>query len=82
MTEEQGRHRRFIEKVLVLYRSNQSMAGTLGGIALGALGMYFGYDLLMHDKNLAGFAAMFVPIGALIWAFRRTTEAKSTKPGK
>lgn len=59
MAEGQARHRQWIEKVAVSARSFSAPLGALFGTALGALGMYFGYNLLMADKSIAGSAYCF-----------------------
>ena len=80
MAEKQGDHRRHIEKVAVWGRTLGSNVGTFGGIAIALVAMYFGYDLLMHDKDAAGLAAFFGPLAVLVWAYRRESKPTPQEP--
>ena len=79
MAEGQAKHRQWIEKVAVSARSLSAPIGAILGSALGGLGMYLGYKLLMTDKSVAGFAVLLSGIGPLIWAYRRSTKAPPKK---
>ena len=78
MAERQGEHRRHIEKVVVWGRTVGSNLGTVGAIVVALAAMYFGYNLVMHDKAVEGFVAFFGPLATLVWAYRRATS--STPP--
>lgn len=76
MAEQQARHRRFLEKMLVIGRTFSQLLGALAGALIGGGAVYAGYLLLMADKNLAGFGIIVAGIGPIVWAFRRTTSTK------
>src|SRR3989344_892375 len=65
LAEHQSGHRRFIEKIVVLFDSLKALAGLIGGLAIVGGGMWAGVYLLMHDKALGGFVALIVPLGTV-----------------
>ena len=69
LAENQNKHRRFIEKVVVLFDSVRSMAGLLGALGIVGGGMYSGVYLIMNDKPIEGYVAMLVPLGTVAAAF-------------
>ncbi len=42
------------------------IAGQIGALALSCLALYFGYDLLTHDKSVAGYAFFIGAVAALV----------------
>lgn len=69
MAERQSGHRQWMEKGYLLLNSVVQFAGVLAGTAAILGGMYFGYELLMHDKGIEGFTAMITPLGAVCATF-------------
>lgn len=76
MAENQAAHRQWIEKWAVVPRALSQPIGALIGGALVLLALYFGYALLMADKDVSGFGVIFSGLAPLIWAFRRATKGR------
>src|SRR4051812_5976851 len=55
LAENQNKHRRFIEKVVVIFDALKSTAGLIGALAIVGGGMYAGVYLIMNNKPTAGF---------------------------
>lgn len=80
MAEGQSKHRKFIEKVVVICDGVQALLGTLfaGCIALAGIGA--GTFLILQDKPITGFATILVPLGTIAGAFvyqKRSKEESS-----
>ncbi len=65
MAEKQGGHRRFMEKVSMFVHGFTQIGGVLAGGAAVLLGLYYGHDLAMHDKNVQAWVASLGPIAAV-----------------
>lgn len=69
MAEKQAEHRQIIEKKFLTVQSATQIIGALFAGIVMLLGMYLGYDMIMHDKKVEGYAAMLTPLGTIALAF-------------
>ena len=69
LAENQNSHRRFIEKIVIIFDSLKSLAGLVGGLTIVGAGMWAGVYLIMHDKSTGGFVALLAPLGVVASAF-------------
>jgi uncharacterized membrane protein len=69
MAEKQGSHRRSIETVVITFDSLKSLGGLIGALIIVVIAMFIGLYLIMHDKPIAGFAAMLTPLAVVAGAF-------------
>jgi uncharacterized membrane protein len=78
MAEKQGSHRRSIETVVITFDSLKSLGGLIGALIIVVIAMFIGLYLIMHDKPIAGFAAMLTPLavvaGAFIYVYYRISK--------
>ena len=82
MAETQGGHRRWMEKVFLLLGGVSQVGGVVIGGAVILAGMYFGHDLLMHDKDIQGFATMLTPLGIVGATFFGARHSQRREKGR
>ncbi len=58
-----------MEKAYMILGGISQIGGVVVAGALILAGMYYGHDLLVHDKSLEGFTAMLAPLGVVGTAF-------------
>ncbi|MDI9454397.1 MAG: DUF2335 domain-containing protein [Spirochaetota bacterium] len=67
--EKQVDHRIEIEKQVITSDIKKSYFGQIAAFIISILSITGGIWLTMNDKNMAGFTAIFVPLGSLITVF-------------
>ncbi len=76
MAEQQATHRQRMEWWAVVSRSITMPLASVLGAGLGFAAIYAGYNLLMVDKPIEGFAVMVGTLGTLVWAYAKETAEK------
>jgi uncharacterized membrane protein len=81
MAEKQGDHRQRMERKFLNFNGASQILGVVIAGAVVLAGMWFGYDLLMHDKKVEGLTAMLTPLGVIGAAFigARISQAKEKR---
>ena len=77
MAEEQGDHRRWMEKAFLVLAGVSQVGGVAIAGAVILAGMYFGHDLVIHDKDIQGFTTMLTPlgvVGAIFFGVKRSQK--------
>lgn len=82
MAEDQGGHRRWMEKAFLLLGGISQLGGVVIAGALILAGMYYGHDLLMHDKDIQGFAVMLTPLGIVGATFFGVRKAQGSEKSR
>lgn len=69
LAENQNKHRRFIENVVVVSDSLRSLGGLISALIIVLLGIVAGTYLIMHGKSTQGLIALFGPLAIAAGAF-------------
>ena len=69
MAEEQGKHRREIEKTVILSESKNSARGSWFAFIFGMSSIIIGSILLLLGKDIQGFGAMITGMAPILIAF-------------
>ncbi|MFA6297218.1 MAG: DUF2335 domain-containing protein [Candidatus Paceibacterota bacterium] len=77
LAENQSSHRRFIEKVVVIFDVIKSFAGLLSALIIVLTGIGAGVYLIMHDKSTQGLVTLFIPLATIIGTFIFKESQKS-----
>lgn len=71
-----------MEKAFLMLGGLSQVGGVLIGGALILAGMYYGHDLLIHDKDVQGFATMLTPlavVGGIFIGVRRAQKQEKQR---
>lgn len=69
LAENQNKHRRFIEKFVVVFDSFKSLAGLFAALAIVLASIYAGVYLIMNNKSTQGLTTLFTPLALMVGAF-------------
>lgn len=69
MSENQSKHRQFIEKIVVIFDSISSATGLIFAFLIAIAGIGSGVYLIVNDKEISGFASMLTPLAIIVGAF-------------
>ncbi len=69
MAEQQGSHRRELEKAAITHDIKQSKRGSIFAFSLGVLAIVAGFILLLLGKDIYGLGAMISGIAPILIAF-------------
>ena len=69
LAENQGKHRRFIEKIVVISDSAKTLIGVVSALIIVVAGIIAGVYLIVNNQSPEGLAALLVPIGVVVTAF-------------
>lgn len=76
LAENQSRHRRFIENIVVISDSLRSLGGLIFGAVIALAGIAGGIYLIMNDKPAEGLGAIIIPLGVVVVAFISNKKSK------
>jgi uncharacterized membrane protein len=82
LAENQNKHRRFIEKFVVIFDSLKAMGGLISALLIVLAGMFAGVYLIMNNKSAQGLVAIITPLGIVAGAFiwqKQNTERDDEK---
>ena len=77
LAENQNKHRRFIETIVVITDSIRSIGGFIAALIIVLAGMCAGVYLIMNNKSTQGIVAILVPLATIIGAFVYQQKGKS-----
>lgn len=78
MAEGQSKHRRFIEKTVIMSDVVKSWLGLLFAFLLALAGIGSGMYLVLQDKPISGFFSILTPLGIIVTAF--IYQQRQSKP--
>ncbi|MEX2013665.1 MAG: DUF2335 domain-containing protein [Parcubacteria group bacterium] len=78
MSEAQSKHRRFIEKVVVIFDALKGMAGLISALVIVLAGMGAGVYLILENKPIGGFVTLLTPLAIVATAFIFERKQKKT----
>ena len=81
LAENQNKHRRFIENILVITDSVKTLGGLIAALIIVLAGIFAGLYLIINDKSTEGFTTILSPLVTIILAFVYT-KSKEGKEGK
>jgi uncharacterized membrane protein len=69
LAENQNKHRRFIENLVVLFDSVKSIGGLLSALVIVLLCIRNGTKLIEEGNSTQGLTSLLVPLGIIVGAF-------------
>lgn len=82
LAENQNRHRRFIENIVVIVDSIKSITGLIFALVIVLAGLASSVYLIIQDKPIGGFVTLITPLGTIAVAFLGQKLFKTDKEEK